>query len=104
MLIPVIEHLNRPECKVLNSAQMRDARHTSHFRIPSQPLDFETTVLQSAAKEIDKHKRLENTAMAGRGRGRGRRPVSSASGGRGRGRGQEQERGQNLEIHMSTFS
>jgi len=42
------------------------------------------SVLQRAAKEIDKHKNLENTAgsaTTGRGRGKGRRPVSSASGG-----------------------
>lgn len=91
---------------------MRDAHHISHFRIPSQPLDFETTVLQSAAKEIDKHKNLEKTegsATTGKGRGRGRRPISSASGGQqnlGRGLGQGRGRGQGEDfvIHMSTFS
>jgi len=112
-LILVVEHTNHPECRVLNSAQMRDACHTSHFRIPSQPLDFETTVLRSAAKEIDKHKSLAagSTTTTGRGRGRGRGHRSSASGGqqtlgRGLGRGQGWGRGQgeNFEIHMSTFS
>ena len=77
---------------------MRDAGHISHFRIPSQPLDFETTVLQSAAKEIDKYKNLENTGSAttGRGRGRGRRPQAVSSGQQtiGRSLGQGQGRGQ----------
>ena len=97
MVVPVVEHSNHLECKVLNSAQMCDARHTSHFRIPSQPLNFETTVLRSAAKEIDKQKNLASSTgslTTGRARGRGRRAVSSASGsyqsighGLGRGRG-----------------
>ncbi|KAF8803001.1 hypothetical protein BYT27DRAFT_7110917 [Phlegmacium glaucopus] len=109
MLMPIIKHTHHPERKVLNSAQMRDARHISHFRIPSQPLNFETTVLQSAAKEIDKHKKLENTAgsarSTGRGRGRGRGHGQQTVGhslGRGQGRGRGH--GENFEIHMSTFS
>ena len=110
MVVPVVEHSNHSECKVLNSAQMRDALHTSRFRIPSHPLNFETTVLKSAAKEIDKQKNLESSTgriTTGRGRGRGRRGVSSTSGsqqsmglGQGRGRGL----GENFEIRMSTFS
>jgi hypothetical protein len=89
---------------------MRDTRHTSYFRIPSQPLDFETTILQSAAKEIDKHKKLENTATtAGRGRGRGRGRLPLVSGGQqalahGRGRGRGRGQGESFEIHMTTFS
>ena len=91
---------------------MRDAFHTSHFRIPSLPLNFHTTILQSAAKEIDKLKKLETTGSAttgrGRGCGRGRRAISSPTGlqpilGRGlvqRGRGQREV----LDIHMSTFA
>ena len=87
---------------------MRDAFHTSHFRIPSLPLNFDTTILQSAAKEIDKLKKLETTGSATTGRGRGRRAISSPTGlqpilGRGlvqRGRGQREV----LDIHMSTFA
>ena len=111
-VIPVVEHSSHPDCKVLNSAQMRDASHISHFRIPSLPLDFDTTILQSAAKEINKQKNLEITGSAttgrGRGRGRGRRAVSLPSGvqpilGRRlvqRGRGQREI----SDIHMSTIA
>jgi len=87
--MPIVEHRGNLGQFVLNSAQMRDAKHVQKHRIPSQPLDFDRTIHESAAKAIDTRKAADallatsaakKARPAVRARGRG-------SGQRGRGRG-----------------
>jgi hypothetical protein len=70
---------------------MRDAKHVQKLRIPSQPLDFDTTVHESAAKAVDVRKaasallagssnKKARPAMRARGRGRGHLGHASGQG------------------------
>ncbi|KAJ7634450.1 hypothetical protein FB45DRAFT_1025398 [Roridomyces roridus] len=47
-----IAHDKKPDDFVLNTAQMRDAKYVQGFRIKDSPLDRETVILASAAKEV----------------------------------------------------
>jgi hypothetical protein len=78
--VPVVEHRGGQDEFILNTAQMRDAKHVQRHRIPSQPLDFDTTVHESAAKAVDVRK-AANTLISSN---KKRTPVMRA---RGRGRG-----------------
>ena len=79
--VPVVEHRGDLDQSILNTAQMRDAKHLQKHRIPSQPLNFETTILESAAKAVDvrkaanalgsSSKKKATPATRARGRGRG---------------------------------
>ena len=78
--VPVVEHRGDINQSILNTAQMRDAKHVQKHCIPSQPLDFDTTVHESTAKAVDVRKAAEvllasgsnkKTTPAMRERGRG---------------------------------
>ena len=89
--VPVVEHRGDLDQSILNTAQMRDAKHIQKHRIPSQPLDFDTTVHESAARAVDVRKasnallasgsnKKTTPAMRARGRGRGRGSARGHSG------------------------
>ena len=44
---------------------MRDAKHVQKLRIPSQPLDFDTIVHESAAKAVDTRKAADAMLASG---------------------------------------
>ena len=62
--VPVVEHRGSLDQFILNTGQMRDAKHVQKLRIPSQPLDFDTTVHESAAKAVDVWK-VASTLLGG---------------------------------------
>ncbi|KAF8180489.1 hypothetical protein K438DRAFT_1908238 [Mycena galopus ATCC 62051] len=51
-----IAHLNNPTDFVLNTAQMRDAKHLQRFRINTPILDEEIVIHQSAVNELEANK------------------------------------------------
>ena len=85
-----VQHLEGPNDRILNTAQMRDAVHVQRYRIPSAELDALSLVQESATRTIDARKvtsSLLNSTGRGRGRGRGRALAAQLTV-RGRGRGQ----------------
>ncbi|KAI0670253.1 hypothetical protein C8Q78DRAFT_975449 [Trametes maxima] len=101
-----VQHI-QPNDLILNIAQMRDSHHLQKFRVESEAMDVEKTILAAVAREIDAQKTARSneeapgTASAvaaairgqerrrggrGRGRGRGRGENGGGRGGRG-GRG-----------------
>ncbi|KAF5384421.1 hypothetical protein D9615_003216 [Tricholomella constricta] len=71
-----VKHFS-PHDIMLNTAQMRDALHVQHFRIPPQRLDRAKAILEGATRETNQQKAKEqlitgSSQNTGRGRGRGR--------------------------------
>jgi hypothetical protein len=107
----VTMHDARPDDRVLNTAQMRDAPYLQQFRIPSAtitPADEERILHDSVLATINARKRSAAQVAArgrgqaqgaGRGQGRGRGTVQ-----RGRGRGTAVVEGLNEHPHETVFT
>ncbi|KAF8151691.1 hypothetical protein B0H34DRAFT_664617, partial [Crassisporium funariophilum] len=64
---PVVQHMNNPKSRLLNTAQMRDAMYLQKFRISLEDLDFDTIIHLSAIDELHRKRTAVEEAVLSEG-------------------------------------